>query len=701
MACAWWVVGQLHSLLGDTAPSWATLAKVNHTSSLSGRHGVDWTHCYGKALYWVINIAIIPEFFHVSVKSFHERWVAKALYALAQAYSVWFATSLTSALTNSRACRAAFQRRTKVITDFIQDSNLSQPLRQRVAKYLDHVWSRTNGIDPYTLLQDLPSTLRGELAFTAYGNLLKNVPLFAKADDAFIRAVCMALQPVLFLEGDYIINKDDLGAEMYLVHRGHVQIIAVDKQGKESVISVLRENAYFGEISLYLSRPRTVSVRAATAVDILVLTKQALDPLLKLYPDVRESIIQYAQERLKQDAERGHGGSTVYHQQLIPPVTLEPASVVTKSVSTRFNRHTSKALDAAIAARGQQLATIQANARLSRPIDSQKIAVPTSSVGNRRSAQDVPHQPTSKLSTGRSPTVSAAEIRASLHTSAQAFRTSGTVHRPGPLSQCCVRASRSNKDESSTLGSSQDMLSRSCTWQSESTSGYLSVGAFPLSLMRALGLQPAHGDLALLCESHTSSDTGCIASSTSSATSSRDRAAITSNRSAIRMFPSCRSVAVEEQQAHVAPQQQYFLSTSRSSQSSYRIVKRSHQPKRRASSQSTQNIPSLHEAKSRSFSRRLSNHDPAAVVATIDLATASLSKESIRSARAGRQGKGIRQARPGSTVSESLPSDFESLDSTMTEQEQDGTSRRVSLDFLFLDVFSTRTTKLDMDQGAS
>ncbi|ORZ40971.1 cyclic nucleotide-binding-like protein [Catenaria anguillulae PL171] len=310
MAALWWTVGQMDSNARDGKPSWVEMAARNpqwrhvFEKNTDGTWKRSWEVRYGLACYWVINSALIPEHSHFSVPSFQERWIGKVFFALSQTFLVWVAGSFTSSLANQRANRAVFQRRADVMADFLETSHLSKQLQQRVTRYMNHVWQRTRGIDPFTLLDDLPSTVHAELAMKAYKHLLIKVPLFEGADMAFLRAVCLALRPILFMAGDYIIRKGDLGAEMYLVLHGDVEIVSVDESGRETVLSTMRSGAYFGEISLYLSRPRTVSVRAKTAVDILVLPKHHLDPILKMYPDVHARIMSIAQEHLLKDAVR-------------------------------------------------------------------------------------------------------------------------------------------------------------------------------------------------------------------------------------------------------------------------------------------------------------------------------------------------------------------------------------------------------------
>lgn len=58
----------------------------------------------------------------------------------------------------------------------------------------------------------------------------------------------------IFLPDDYIINKGEVGEEMYFIMKGEVLIIASDKQ---TIVAKLKKGQYFGEIAIYFSTKRT------------------------------------------------------------------------------------------------------------------------------------------------------------------------------------------------------------------------------------------------------------------------------------------------------------------------------------------------------------------------------------------------------------------------------------------------------------
>ncbi len=123
--------------------------------------------------------------------------------------------------------------------------------------------------------------------------VLEKAPLFRGGDAVFLHNLALMLRPVVCSAGEYVVRKGDVGAEMYFICRGQVEVL--DGAGK--LLSALGEGDFFGEISLLLSQPRTASVRAATPCDLFVLGKADFDRALKDHPQFAGAIQEAARAR--------------------------------------------------------------------------------------------------------------------------------------------------------------------------------------------------------------------------------------------------------------------------------------------------------------------------------------------------------------------------------------------------------------------
>eukprot|EP00126_Sphaerothecum_destruens_P005464 Sdes_comp18791_c0_seq2m9197 len=162
-----------------------------------------------------------------------------------------------------------------------------------------YLWERNCGVDGSILFLDLPLTFQAEVAQCINLDIILKVPLFNNVNDpGFLRMLSLMIRPILYLPGDNIVQKGDIGAEMFFLQVGVVQV--VDETGTQ-VFSTMKSGDFFGEISLLFSCPRTASIRAATHCDLFVLSKNSFETVLEYYPQIRDKIKNIAQERLKQE----------------------------------------------------------------------------------------------------------------------------------------------------------------------------------------------------------------------------------------------------------------------------------------------------------------------------------------------------------------------------------------------------------------
>ncbi len=124
-------------------------------------------------------------------------------------------------------------------------------------------------------------------------DLLKRVALFQNGDMLFLSQVIQALRPNMAEAGEMIIKKGEIGREMYLLARGEVEVL--DDSG--TVVKVLKDGDFFGEIALLMSTPRMANVRARTSCDLFVLDKADFNRILHDHPQFAESVMKVANER--------------------------------------------------------------------------------------------------------------------------------------------------------------------------------------------------------------------------------------------------------------------------------------------------------------------------------------------------------------------------------------------------------------------
>lgn len=129
-------------------------------------------------------------------------------------------------------------------------------------------------------------------------SILDRVPLFKGAHDTLMHTLTLALTPTAAAAGEEIVTLGDVGAEMYFISRGTVEV--VDGSGK--ILKTMGEGDFFGELALLCDQPRVATVRAATPCDLFMLDKADFARALKEYPQFADSIREVAQTRYQVQA---------------------------------------------------------------------------------------------------------------------------------------------------------------------------------------------------------------------------------------------------------------------------------------------------------------------------------------------------------------------------------------------------------------
>lgn len=124
---------------------------------------------------------------------------------------------------------------------------------------------------------------------------IRSFPLFLSAPEAFLAAIGKHLRPQIHSPYDRVLTEGDDAKAMYWLVRGAV---AVTSRDGEATYAELKPGAFFGEIGILMNVPRTATIVARTKCLLVVLKKEDLQKELPNFPEMRQAIMEEAQERL-------------------------------------------------------------------------------------------------------------------------------------------------------------------------------------------------------------------------------------------------------------------------------------------------------------------------------------------------------------------------------------------------------------------
>mgnify|MGYP002713069275 CR=1 FL=1 len=92
------------------------------------------------------------------------------------------------------------------------------------------------------------------------------------------------MEATTFTAGDTIFKQGDTPDKFYIIVKGEVEVIHEHSQGKEIILTKLRQGEYFGEAGLIQEQPRNATIRVSTARDAVLMSIEK-DVFAKLIED--------------------------------------------------------------------------------------------------------------------------------------------------------------------------------------------------------------------------------------------------------------------------------------------------------------------------------------------------------------------------------------------------------------------------------
>uniref|UniRef100_A0A8C4RPX9 Cyclic nucleotide gated channel subunit beta 3, tandem duplicate 1 n=1 Tax=Erpetoichthys calabaricus TaxID=27687 RepID=A0A8C4RPX9_ERPCA len=202
---------------------------------------------------------------------------------------------------------------------YMNTYKIPRHVQNRVRTWYNYTWASQGVLDESELLEDMPVKMRMAIAIDVSFAILNKVELFKGCDNQMIQDMLLRLKSIVYLPGDYVCKKGEIGREMYIIKQGEVQVLGGPDGTK--VLVTLRAGAVFGEISLLAAgggNRRTANVVAHGFANLFILDKKDLNEILVHYPDSQKC------KGGRDSEEKRRRGMKKPTQQGVPPVLCFP-----------------------------------------------------------------------------------------------------------------------------------------------------------------------------------------------------------------------------------------------------------------------------------------------------------------------------------------------------------------------------------------
>uniref|UniRef100_A0A3P8VT44 Cyclic nucleotide gated channel subunit beta 3, tandem duplicate 2 n=1 Tax=Cynoglossus semilaevis TaxID=244447 RepID=A0A3P8VT44_CYNSE len=175
-------------------------------------------------------------------------------------------------------------------------------VQNRVRTWYTYTWDAQGMLDESELLDKMPLVMKTAIAVDINLATFQKIDLFKGCDQQMLVDMLLRLKSIIYLPGDFVVKKGDIGKEMYIIKSGAVQVVG--GPDNSIVFVTLKAGCVFGEISLLQSSKdggnrRTANVKAYGFANLFVLEKKDLFDILVHYPESQKVLARKGRQLMK------------------------------------------------------------------------------------------------------------------------------------------------------------------------------------------------------------------------------------------------------------------------------------------------------------------------------------------------------------------------------------------------------------------
>lgn len=129
--------------------------------------------------------------------------------------------------------------------------------------------------------------------------LLRRIPMFAKVEPAKLKLLAFTSERVTYDAGQELFHQGDMADAAYIIVDGDAEVLVETPKGPLTV-ATLGRNEFIGEIGVLCDIPRTATIKAATRVTTLKISKDLFLRMIADFPAMGVEVMRVLAHRLEQ-----------------------------------------------------------------------------------------------------------------------------------------------------------------------------------------------------------------------------------------------------------------------------------------------------------------------------------------------------------------------------------------------------------------
>jgi len=125
-----------------------------------------------------------------------------------------------------------------------------------------------------------------------------HIPLFSELNEQELQSLLSHIQSKTFLKDSCICREGEGGDSLFVVSRGEVAITRQAPTGREVWVRNLKDGDFFGEFGFFIDQKRHATVKAMTECEILEISRNELNEMIRVHPRLDEVLQNLFKERI-------------------------------------------------------------------------------------------------------------------------------------------------------------------------------------------------------------------------------------------------------------------------------------------------------------------------------------------------------------------------------------------------------------------
>jgi len=173
------------------------------------------------------------------------------------------------------------------LSSILDSLRVAGPLKKRCMKYQAFASLNNCNRDTEACFSTLSLELQTAIKLHMFDQLVRTTPFFRSIPMDTLKDIVSAFEEFVFSPGDVVIQKGDVGTDMFFISKGMVEVTIVTGE----IIAIKSVGEYFGELGLVYDQPRAAQVSAKTFTILARLTRKDFHGIVRHRPELKNMIV--------------------------------------------------------------------------------------------------------------------------------------------------------------------------------------------------------------------------------------------------------------------------------------------------------------------------------------------------------------------------------------------------------------------------